>query len=70
MYDGITHLVIDSTELKVFGESEWKAKTYGQEKRRVWRKLYLAVNADTHEVMSMIRVLKNDACRYGRKSVY
>ena len=46
----IAHLVIDSTGLKDFGEGEWKVKKHGQEKRRVWRKLHLAVDADTHEV--------------------
>ncbi|CAM3800010.1 hypothetical protein SESI111939_01505 [Serratia silvae] len=46
----IAHLVIDSTGLKVFGEGEWKVKKHGQEKRGVWRKLHLAVDADTHEV--------------------
>ena len=47
----IAHLVIDSTGLKVFGEGEWKVKKHGQEKRRVWRKLHLAVDAGTHEVI-------------------
>lgn len=47
----IAHLVIDSTGLKVFGEGEWKVKKHGQEKRRVWRKLHLAVDANTHEVI-------------------
>lgn len=46
----IAHLVIDSTGLKVFGEGEWKVKKHGKEKRRVWRKLHLAVDAGTHEV--------------------
>ncbi|GGA54231.1 hypothetical protein GCM10011328_32290 [Hafnia psychrotolerans] len=47
----IAHLVIDSTGLKVFDEGEWKVKKHGQEKRRVWRKLHLAVDAGTHEVI-------------------
>ncbi|RDL15136.1 DDE family transposase [Serratia fonticola] len=47
----ITQLVIDSPGLKVFGEVEWKVKKYGQEKRRVWRKLHLAVDADTREAI-------------------
>ncbi len=53
----IAHLVIDSTGLKVFGEGEWKVKKHGQEKRRVRRKLHLALDAGTHEVMDMIRAL-------------
>ena len=55
----IAHLVIDSTGLKVFGEGEWKVKKHGQEKRRVWRKLHLAVDADTHEIICADLSLNN-----------
>lgn len=48
----IRHIAIDSTGLKVFGEGEWKVKKHGNEKRRTWRKLHLAVDVDTHEVIS------------------
>lgn len=47
----IAHLVIDGTGLKVFGEGEWKVKQHGTEGRRVWRKLHLAVDSETHEVI-------------------
>ncbi|RBP57859.1 DDE family transposase [Brenneria salicis ATCC 15712 = DSM 30166] len=47
----IAHLVIDSTGLKVFSEGEWKVKKHGAEKRRGWRKLHLAVDAGTHEIV-------------------
>lgn len=47
----IRHLTIDATGLKVFGEGEWKAKKHGAEKRRLWRKLHLAVDVDTHQVI-------------------
>jgi hypothetical protein len=46
------HLVIDATGLKVFGEGEWKVRKHGAEKRRVWRKLHLAVDAATHQLVS------------------
>ncbi|HHY0446973.1 TPA: IS5 family transposase [Vibrio parahaemolyticus] len=52
----IRHIAIDSTGLKVFGEGEWKVKKHGNEKRRTWRKLHLAVDVDTHEVMSLVNV--------------
>lgn len=40
----IQHLAIDATGLKVYGEGEWKVKKHGTDgKRRVWRKLHLAV---------------------------
>jgi hypothetical protein len=55
----IAHLVIDSTGLKVFGEGEWKVKKHGQEKRRIWRKLHLAVDAKTHEVICADLSLSN-----------
>ena len=48
----IRHIAIDSTGLKVFGEGEWKVKKHGAEKRRTWRKLHLAVDVDTHEIVS------------------
>jgi hypothetical protein len=34
---GRSHLAIDSTGLKVFGEGEWKIRLHGKDKRRVWR---------------------------------
>ena len=40
-----SHTAIDSTGLKVFGEGEWKVKSMGQERRRIWRKLHLAVDS-------------------------
>ncbi len=39
----IEHLAIDPTDLKVYGEGEWKVKKRGTvSKRRVWRKLHIA----------------------------
>ncbi|ELO1776182.1 transposase [Vibrio fluvialis] len=47
------HLDIDATGLKVYGEGEWKVKKHGTDgKRRVWRKLHLAVDTDTHEIIA------------------
>jgi hypothetical protein len=49
----IQHLAIDATGLKVCGEGEWKVKKYGTDgKRRVWRKLHLAVDTSTHEILA------------------
>ena len=55
----IAHLVIDSTGLKVFGEGEWKVRKHGQSRRRIWRKLHLAVDADTHEIICADLSLNN-----------
>ncbi|MCA3895970.1 IS5 family transposase [Vibrio vulnificus] len=49
----IRHLAIDATGLKVYGEGEWKVKKHGTDgKRRVWRKLHLAVDTSTHEIIA------------------
>jgi transposase len=46
----ITHLVIDSSGLKVYGEGEWKVRTHGKDKRRTWRKLHISMDASTHQL--------------------
>jgi hypothetical protein len=48
----VAHVVIDSTGLKVYGEGEWKTRKHGKEKRRTWRKLHLAIDSSTHEIVS------------------
>lgn len=55
----VRHVVIDATGLKVFGEGEWKVRKHGKEKRRIWRKVHLAVDADTHEIVSAVVSLDN-----------
>lgn len=50
---GPLHLVIDSTGLKMLGEGEWKVRKHGADKRRVWRKVHLVINADSHEVRAV-----------------
>lgn len=44
---GAVHLAVDATGLKVYGEGEWKVRMHGPDKRRVWRKLHLAVDTRT-----------------------
>ncbi len=46
------HLVVDGTGLKVFGDGEWKARQHGVSKRRVWRKVHLAVDQNTGHVQA------------------
>jgi hypothetical protein len=48
------HLVFDSTGLKVFGEGEWKVRKHGYSKRRTWRKLHLAIDAESHEAQAVM----------------
>jgi hypothetical protein len=45
--DGTVHLLIDSTGLKVYGAGEWLQEKHKVRARRTWRKLHLAVDADT-----------------------
>jgi IS5 family transposase len=51
---GPLHLVMDSTGLKVYGEGEWKVRKHGYSKRRTWRKLHLAIDAETHEIQAVM----------------
>jgi hypothetical protein len=50
---GPLHLVLDSTGPKVYGEGEWKVRKHGYSKRRTWRKLHLAIDADSHEIQAV-----------------
>ncbi|OCP75279.1 IS5 family transposase, partial [Vibrio parahaemolyticus] len=56
----IQHLAIDATGLKVYGEGEWKIKKHATDgKRRVWRKLHLAIDTSTHEIVAAELSLSN-----------
>src|SRR5918998_5083816 len=50
---GPMHLVIDSTGLKLFGRGEWDEEKHGRAPRS-WRKLHLALDADTGEIVACI----------------
>jgi hypothetical protein len=51
---GPIDIVVDSTGMKVFGEGEWKMRTHGKSKRRTWRKVHLAVDPETHEIIAEV----------------
>jgi hypothetical protein len=51
---GPIDVVVDSTGVKVHGEGEWKVRSYGVERRRTWRKLHLAVDPLTHEIVAQV----------------
>ncbi|MCG7354989.1 IS5 family transposase, partial [Roseomonas mucosa] len=38
---------------KVLGEGEWKVRKHGADKRRVWCKVHLVIDADSHEVRAV-----------------
>ncbi|SMF88378.1 Transposase DDE domain-containing protein [Azospirillum oryzae] len=50
--DGPVNVLIDSTGLKVFGRGEWHLEKHGGQARRSWRKLHLAVDPDTGEILA------------------
>ena len=53
-------IAIDSMGLKVYGEGEWKVRKHGASKRRTWRKLHLAVDVKTNEIVGSV-LTENDA---------
>jgi transposase len=49
---GPVNVVIDSTGLKVFGAGDWQREKHGGKGHRTWRKLHLAVDPDTGEILA------------------
>lgn len=53
------NVAIDATGLKVYGEGEWKMRTHGKDKRRTWRKLHIAIDHKTHEIIAVTLTASN-----------
>ena len=51
---GPLHLLVDSTGLRLCGPGEWLAEKHGSKRRRSWRKLHLALDADTGRVVASV----------------
>ena len=49
----VTDIAIDSTGLKIYGEGEWKTRVHGKGKRRTWRKLHIAIDLKSGQIMRM-----------------
>ncbi|GGC71380.1 IS5 family transposase [Siccirubricoccus deserti] len=47
---GPVHLLVDSTGLQLCGAGEWLVEKHGTRRRRWWRKLHLATDADTGRI--------------------
>jgi transposase len=64
---GPVNVVIDSTGLKVFGAGEWQLEKHGRKERRTWRKLHLAVDPDTGEILAseLTTIEDGDASQVG-----
>jgi hypothetical protein len=49
---GPLHVLVDSTGLKIYGAGQWLEEKHGAKSRRGWRKLHLAVDADSGEIIA------------------
>jgi hypothetical protein len=49
---GPVHVVIDATGLKVYGAGEWLTEKHGERGQRTWRKLHLAVDPNSGEILA------------------
>ncbi|MCA0339881.1 MAG: IS5 family transposase, partial [Proteobacteria bacterium] len=52
--EGPIHVLIDSTGLEVYGAGQWLEEKYGGRSRRGWRKLHLAIDADSGEIIAHV----------------
>ena len=44
--------MIDATGLKVYGAGEWLVEKHGARSKRTWRKLHLAIDPSTGEILA------------------
>jgi IS5 family transposase len=49
---GRIHVLVDSTGLKIYGAGQWLEEKYWTKSRHGWRKLHLAVDADSGEILA------------------
>jgi hypothetical protein len=47
----ITDIVIDGSGIKIYGEGEWKVEQHGRERKKKWKKIHVAIDPDTQEVL-------------------
>jgi hypothetical protein len=48
------HLLVDSTGLRLCGAGEWLMEKHGTKRRRAWRMLHLATDADTGHIVASV----------------
>src|SRR4029453_17708599 len=48
------HLLVDSTGLRLCGPGEWLEERHGTKRRRAWKKLHLATDADTGQIVASV----------------
>ena len=49
---GPVHVLLDSTGLEIYGAGQWLEEKHGARSRRSWRKLHLALDADSGEIIA------------------
>jgi len=61
------HLLVDSTGLRLCGPGDWPEERHGTRRRRAWRKLHLATDADTGRIVASVLTDKDadDGSRAG-----
>ena len=47
----ITDIVIDGSGVKIYGEGEWKVEQHGRERKKKWKKIHVAIDPDTQEII-------------------
>ncbi len=64
---GPVHLLVDSTGLRLCGPGEWLTEKHGAKRRRAWRVLHLATDADTGRIVASVLTDKdaNDGSQVG-----
>ena len=62
-----THLLVDSTGLKLCGAGEWLLEKHGTHGRRSWRKLHIGLDAETGQIVAAALTTKDvdDASQVG-----
>ena len=56
---GPVHVLIDSTGLQVYGAGQWLEEKHGVKSRRGWRKLHLALDADSGDIIAHVMTDQN-----------
>lgn len=47
------HILVDSTGVQVLGEGEWKRLRHGESRCQVWKKLHIALDADSLDIVAL-----------------
>ncbi|CAA9364758.1 MAG: Mobile element protein [uncultured Nocardioidaceae bacterium] len=62
------HLLVDSTGVRLCGPGEWLEEKHGTKRRRPWKKLHLATDADTGRIVASERLAGRSPARPSRRA--